>query len=192
MEPPDESPIKPFALSAAEWLVLFPDPPPAPDNYGGSAFPETISSSRSAADVEQAEISSVADPAAELRKQFPLTRETMHESLRALNANGLDTQIRISEVCTLLCGGERFGGLSSGVTIAGILWNVCNIALIAVLWKLNDGTFGNKQLITGTVGAAMFAILITAMHLATLATFRVATSEEYLRLAYVAQLCRLE
>ena len=84
-------PMKLFSLTPADWLAVFPDSAAK----GLAQFPDSLASPTE--NNAEEGIARDVDPAAELRKQFPVDRKTLDATLKALDARGLIFQNKLSD-----------------------------------------------------------------------------------------------
>jgi hypothetical protein len=146
-------PKEPLSFSPAEWLVIFPQPFRA-----SGRFADTLSSAdgeerTDKGDVEAGTAIKHADKASDLREQYPVDRKAMDSTIEALDARGLEFQARV--VLDWL--NPLFSPHSMFPVIAAGFSNLSLIAIVGVLWALNDGAFESKQLITGMVAVLLVA-----------------------------------
>ena len=115
-----------------------------------------------------------------------MTRKALDASLRALNARGIEFQNRITDVHDKLFGPKTYGDLC-----AFTVWSLVNLAIIAAIWPLNDGTFATPQLIAAMCSMALQTDVVWAGHaLMWLGSFRTGLDGMDNRIATLEQLCR--
>lgn len=144
-----------FTLSPAEWLAVFPRAP----NTSGQ-FPDSLSSASSSFDDdgEKGEASRTTwDPANKLREEYPIDSMVIDRTLAALDAPGLAFQVH-----------SVADWLASFSGIKALLWfylavttSATCLVLFGLIWPLNDGLFGAKQLVAGFVAQALLAMMFT-------------------------------
>lgn len=173
--------LEPFSFTPAEWLVIFPRPPP---KSGVTTF------SNSLAYAEAGDSSALETPielaAAKLRETRPLTRTAFDECIRALDARGLEFSNRLIDLHVKIVTPWSY-------TYVCLLWSACNIAIVGVIWNLNDGTFTSRQLITGLVAVVVLAIGTSiASAMSSLGLVRAGVPAMQRTIKSLEQLCRWE
>jgi hypothetical protein len=150
--------LKPFSLTPAEWLCLF----PRNAAKGLAHFPDSLSSPNGN-DVEEGTEHDF-DPADELRQQFPVDRKTLDATLEALDARGLAFLNKLSDIFAFFVGPQSYGTI-----ILSVIWNILVLGTFSMIWRLNEGEFGPPQLIAGTISMCLICVFqfvaITAMAL---------------------------
>jgi hypothetical protein len=118
-------PKPPFSLTPSEWLVIFPR---VPGTTKGPAYHFPTSLSELSDDVEAGSASpAVFDPASELRKQFPVDRKVLDDTLGELGAKGLEFQNRCTDWFGLLVQSPKAGIIP---IIVSVLWALSTVAMI--------------------------------------------------------------
>lgn len=153
--------IEPFSLTPAEWLVVFPRPARPPTGVAG-VFAHTLWSADDGPadpdedglksdDVEAGIVSSsVSDRASKLREQYPVDRNALEATIKALDATGLRVLVRAVDDLDPIVGPTSL----FPVFIAGVM-NLSVIGSICVIWGLNDGSFESRQLVGGLVAVIL-------------------------------------
>ncbi len=149
----------PYSLTPAEWLTLFPSRAD-PVLVAGTRLPYSLLASTSDSDVEGGN-TSLGDPAAGIREQFPVTLNVLYATLRELGARGIAHQTRILTVFFPL-------SFSLGYLISWLVVAISLFVINCLLWKLNsDGYFGSTQLIAGMVAMTLVQLALFAINILT-------------------------
>lgn len=151
----------PLSLTPAEWLVIFPFPPNAAVGTGtGSRFPSSLASPTAVGtnndtdtDPEPGSGSILDDPASELRAKYPVNRYELDTTVKNLDARGLAFQTLALTWFMPLIGPRSFVPI-----VYMLIFMATNVAIVAVIWKLDpQGTvFASKQ-ISASVAAVFIA-----------------------------------
>lgn len=138
-----------FTLSPAEWLVVFPRAPNAVSDLPDSLLPPSPKK-----DEEHVESSGGAsDPATKLRQEYPIDSMSLDRTLTVLDASGLQFQIRLTRWLKPLVAHKNLFP-----PLLGTIFCLNIFLIVVIIAALNDGQFGIKQLVGGSLGAGLMAL----------------------------------
>jgi hypothetical protein len=119
---------------------------------------------------EGGNLSILMDGVDEIRDRMPMTRAALDESLKALDAKGLLFQNSVLDFYSIFYGFGKPSFMFRYMFFCA-LWALSSVAIISVIWCLNDGTFASKQLVGGIVAISLVVVVMFLGQIATALPF---------------------